>query len=207
MPQIFAQAHAWRLTDPTIQPNMAFHEMLRWITSRNLKSDEGFVPSPCHDLNDCLRSNFRALLETKNKDISTEIQSRSSYFAEGLLHCFVRANIKSFAKSIWPDMTRLMHNSFIPENTWEYGLWRAENGKNLSRQLTHRYHWLDIQRDTADTDTPNIPSQFRSDPVVLLAFLIYYPHRGIPEVIRYLHYNICGTWFLPFPKPVEQPIE
>lgn len=206
MPQIFAKVLAWRITDPTIQPNMAFYEILRWITSENLKSYEGSIPSPYHDLNDCLRSKFRDLLETKNKDISTEIQSRSSYFAEGLLHCFVRANIKSFAKSIWPDMTRLTHISFIPENTWEYGLWRTENGKNLSRQLTHRYDWVNLQQDAADIDTPNIPAQLRRDPVVLLAFVIYYPHRGIPEVIRYLHYQICGTWFLPFPKPFQKSI-
>jgi len=204
IPQVIAHAMAWRLEDPTVQPNMAFYDVLRWITARNLKTEEGFAPSPYHDLNDCLRSQLKSVLETKAKDISTEVQPRSSYFAEGLLHCFVRANIKSYAKSVWPDMTRLMHNSFVPERAWGYGLWRAENGQNLSRQLVHRYEWLDLQRDSANTETPNIPMQLRRDPVVLLAFLIYYPHRGIPESIRYLHYRICGTWFLPFPKPIER---
>lgn len=204
IPQMFAHVLGWRLGDPTIQPNIAFYEILRWITARNLKPQEGFAPSPYHDLNDCMRSQLRTVLETKGKDLATEVQPRSTYFAEGLLHCFVRANIKSLAKSIWPDMTRLMHNAFIPEKKWEYGLWRVENGRNLSRQLPHRHLWIDLQREAAQTDTPNIPRQLRADPVVLLAFLIFYPHRAIPEVLRFLHYQICGTWFLPFPKPDEQ---
>ncbi len=207
IPQIFAHILAWGLDDPTFQPDMAFYEVLRWIASRNLKAEAGFIPSPYHDLNDCIRSQLRSVLETKNKDLSTEVQLRSSYFAEGLLHCFVRANIKSSAKSIWPDMTRLMHNRFIPEHKWEYGLWRAENGRNFSRQLPHRYQWTDLQREAAQTDTSNIPIQLRSDPVVLLAFLIYYPHRSVPEVLRYLHYRICGIWFLPFSKPVDQTVD
>lgn len=207
IPQVFSHILAWRINDPTINPNMAFYSVLRWITSRNLKADDGFTPSPYHDLNDCIRSQLRSVLETNCKDISTEIQPRSTYLAEGLLHCFVRANIKSSAKSIWPDMTRLMHNSFIPEHNWEYGLWRAENGQNFSRQLPHRHLWTELQREAAQIDTPNIPRQLRSDPVVLLAFLIYYPHRAIPEAMRFLHFQICGTWFLPFPKPVEQPLD
>ena len=207
IPQVFSHILAWRINDPTVDPNMAFYSVLRWITSMNLKTDDGFTPSPYHDLNDCIRSQLRSVLQINCKDISTEIQPRSTYFAEGLLHCFVRANIKSSVKSIWPDMTRLMHNSFIPEHNWEYGLWRAENGQNFSRQLQHRHHWTDLQREAAQIDTPNIPRQLRSDPVVLLAFLIYYPHRAIPEALRFLHFQICGTWFLPCLKPVEQPLD
>ena len=207
IPQLFAIILAWRLNDATIQPNLAFYEILRHITSTSLKTEARFIPSPYHDLNDCIRYKFRSMLETKSKDLSAEVQPESSYFAEGLLQCFVRANIKSYAKSIWPDMTRLTHNSFIPEHKWEYGLWRVEDGTNRSRQLPHRYQWEDLQREAAQTDTPNIPFQLRRDHVVLLAFLIYYPHRGIPEVLRFLHWRVCGTWFLPFPKPSEEPVD
>ena len=201
IPQVFSHTLAWRIQDPTVYPNMTFYHILRWITTRNLNTEDGFTPSPYHNLNDCLRSNLSSVLETKVKEISTEVLSRSSYYAEGLLHCFVRANIKSCAKSIWPDMTRLNHNSFVPSKTWEFGLWRAENGQNLSRQLPSRYEWLELQREASDVDTPHVPAQLRNDPVVLLAFIIYYPHRGLPEVLRFLHYQICRTWFLPFSRP------
>lgn len=200
VPQVFAHILALRISDPTFHPNMLFHEVLRWIVSENTKSEIAFVPSPYHDLNDCIRSQLSTILEG-TKDIGAEVIPRSSYFAEGLLHCFVRANFKSYCKSIWPDLTRLSHIRFIPGDKWEYGLWRAENGQTITRQFPHRYNWADLQREAAQVDAPNIPSQLRNDPVVLLAFLIYYPHRGIPEALRFLHFNICGTWFLPFPKP------
>lgn len=207
IPQIFALILARSLVNSTNQPDVAFFELLGWIARMNLMPDGGFTASPYHDLNDCKREQLRSVLETKTKDFSTEVEPNSSYFAEGLLHCFVRANIKSYAKLIWPDLTRLTHNSFIPEHKWEFGLWRAENGKNLSRQLPPRYQWSDLQREAAQTDTPNIPIQLRNDPVVLLAFLIYYPFRAIPEALRFLHFHICGTWFLPFPKPDGQAVD
>ena len=201
IPQVFATTVAWRVNDPTIAPNIAFYSILRWITSRNLKSEAGFSPSPYHGLNDCIRSDLSIVLGSNAEDLASEVQAKSTYFAEGLMHCFVRTNLKSFAKSIWPDMTRLMHNSFVPKSRWEYGLWRTDNGQNLSKQLPHRYEWSDLQRDASQTLTPNIPDQLRDDPIVLLAFVIFYPHRCIPEVLRYLHYRFCGTWFLPFPRP------
>ncbi|WP_306142618.1 hypothetical protein [Roseibium sp. MMSF_3412] len=201
IPQVFANVVAWRMRDATNQPNLEFLAIIQWITAQNLKFEGGYAPSPYHNLEDCIRSQLIGVLGSSSKNLASEVQSKSSYFAEGLLHCFVRTNLKSRAKSVWPDMTRLMHNSFVPAQKWEYGLWRADNGKNLSKQLPHRYEWSKLQRDASETMTPNIPDQLRDDPVVLLAFIIFYPQRGLPEVLRFLHYRFCRTWFLPFPQP------
>ena len=198
IPQLIAYALARRLEDPTFQPNMIYYGILKYIAQRNLHDKDGFIPSPYHKLIDCLKSEIGYFSNIKEDDVKSETEFRSSYFAEAILHCFVRTNLKSHVKYIWPDMTKLMHNSFIPEHRWQYGLWRTERGRNQSRQLQHCYKWKDLQCDAASINTPNIPSQLRHDPIVLLAFTIYYPHRAIPEVIRFLDYRICGTWFCPF---------
>ena len=69
--------------------------------------------------------------------------SGQSYALEGLIHLYVRRNSmqsKQAMKSLWPDITRLMYQSFEPENFWDFYRWRNKNGKNwiVSPQHTTR---------------------------------------------------------------------
>ena len=201
IPQLLAYIWSWRISDPTMKPDIYFFGLLKWI-SQTIR-DKGFIPTPYHTLEECIRHQVQAsgFLDISDSSVEKETQKYSSFFAEALLHCFVRMNFKSSAKIIWPDLTRLIHRNFIPSSLWEYCLWRSENGDNNSIQFKPRKEWSELQYEASNVETPNIPTYFRNDPTLLLLFLIYYPHRAIPEVIRYLHYRICKTWHLPFPQP------
>lgn len=199
--QLFAHILAQRISDATMAPNLALYHVLRWIAQSALYSEREYVPTPYHGLEDCIRNQVGDALGLAPGNVKKDTQKRSSYMAEGLLHCFVRTNLKSYTKSIWPDMTRLMHMSYLPDNKWEYCLWRSESGRNLSKQFEHRKNWADLQAEAASVNMPTVPAALRDDPVILLIFIIYFPHRAIPEVMRHLHYVICGTWFMPFPRP------
>ena len=200
--QVFAHILAQRISDATMAPNFAFYHVLRWITQQALHSERKYIPTPYHGLENCIRDQLRDQQGIGSATVENDTQKKSSYMAEGLLHCFVRTNLKSYAKSIWPDMTRLLHKSYVPDNRWEYCLWRSENGRNLSKQFERRKNWADLQAEAASIDMPAVPATLRNDPVILLSFIIYFPHRATPEVMRFLHYVICGTWFMPFPRPI-----
>lgn len=199
--QLFAHILAQRISDATMAPNLALYHVLQWITQSALYSEREYVPPPYHSLEDCIRDQVGEVLGIAPGNVKKDTQKRSSYMSEGLLHCFVRTNLKSYTKSLWPDMTRLMHMSYVPDSSWEYCLWRSENGRNISKQHEHRKNWADLQAEAASVDTPTVPPALRDDPVILLLFIIYFPHRAIPEVMRFLHYVICGTWFMPLPRP------
>lgn len=201
IPQILAHLWNQRISEPTMLPNQGHYDVLRVILNDTMGDEKGYIATPYHSADVALRDALGGAFGFDRGTVEKDTQKRSSYFAEALFHCYVRCNIKSFAKSIWPGMTKLIHNSFLPENQWEYCLWRSENGNNQSKFFEHRRSWRALQEEAADIETPNVPPSLREDPVLLLAFIIFLPHRGIPEVIRYLHYVICGTWFLPFPRP------
>lgn len=201
IPQLMAFIFAWRTRDPSNQPDTAYAPILRHIIRLNLSSADASIPSPYLSLDDCLRSKLSGIVPASRDYVDEETQRHSSYFAEGLLHCFVRGNYKSTVKSIWPDLTRLHLNYFRPDRRWQFGIWRLDEGTNISRQLPSRYEWNNLQEDAADVCCSIVPKQLEKDPVILLAFLIFFPHRAAPEVLRYLHFQFSNTWFLPMDRP------
>ncbi len=191
IPQLLAWCWSWRISDPTPDPDVIIVGILKDIIHQSLKSDRGFVPTPYHSLEECLSSMVGKISGTSTlNNVAEETQKHSSYFAEALLHCVVRANLKTTLKLIWPELTRLSHKSFIPSAPWEYCLWRTDNGENVVNQFRHRKEWSELKREAYDIETPNVPTYFRNDAVLLMIFLIYYPHRAIPEAVRFLHSRI-----------------
>ncbi|TNB47148.1 hypothetical protein FF124_13280 [Martelella lutilitoris] len=202
IPQVLTYCFGMWIKDASQRPDLLIFDIINWIVSENKNRNYSFPPY--YNIDDCLRMKLKSALNLNGKDLSTEIQSKSSFFAEGLLHCFVRSNLKSLAKAIWPEITRISHNAFYPESSWAFCLWRVPRGKNTSRQMPFPYNWSDIQQEASNIETPHVPSLLRADPLILLAFIIFHPHRSIPEVLRYLHFAICGTWFLPSAIPEDE---
>ncbi|TCV45239.1 hypothetical protein [Agrobacterium tumefaciens] len=202
IPQMLCLIYSWHRYDPSLRGNLAEYGLLQFLTGTVLKSGgKGFLASPYHRDEQVIRDLLPPALGIRQERIRLEVLPKSSYFAEALFQCFVRSNLKSFAKGLWPDLTRISHHSFVHRYPWEYCLWRIDEGDNLTRQLPHRQQWADLQIEASRIDTPGIPHALRSDPVMLLAFITFFPHRASPEVLRYLHFAICGTWFLPSDRP------
>lgn len=201
IPQILAHSWSWRATDATLDPYFWEFSILNGLVKSVTSENHGYIATPYHTSEEAIRDSIGDSLEIDKGNVQKETLARSSYFAEPLFHCFVRANLKSYAKLVWPELTKIAHHGFIPGKPWEYCMWRCNRGESYTKILKRRQLWLDIQKEASDVSTPNIPAGLREDPVMLLAFIVFFPHRGIPEVVRYLHYEICGTWFLPFPKP------
>jgi len=122
----------------------------------------------------------------EDDDIGDANFGYSSYFAEGLLHLAVRANLKDDCKKLWPPFTKVVQHYFEVEQPWQYCLIRSDRGVNHSIVPEPTGHWTDLQAIAADITTPKVPSALRGDPVLLLLFAIIAPYRATPDVVRYL---------------------
>jgi hypothetical protein len=200
IPQFLAILWSYRARNPTIHPTLHELNFLRSLVTQALSKDV-LLASPYHDASDAVRYYAGRKLNFDPGTVEEEIHRGSSYYAYPLFLNFVRYNLKSYTKNLWPDLTRITHMQFTPSQPEFFCLWRVESGSNLDFLLEPTQDWLSVQKKSASVSTPNIPSAARDDPVMLLAFIIFNPHRGISEVISYLHYRFCGFWFLPFPRP------
>lgn len=201
IPQALAVIWNWHLTNPTMLANYAEGQLLEAVVTEILSDAKGYMATPYHSDEDALRDHIGRRLGIDRGKVEAETMRHSSFFVEALFDCFVRSNLKSSAKMLWPKITKITHQRFLHENSWEYCLWKIEKGDSQTAILPRRKTWTEVQAEAADVSTPLIPPGLRNDPVMLLAFTIFFPHRAFPQVIRFLHFAICGVWFLPFPLP------
>lgn len=201
IPQILAHAWCLRMSGVNFPAMFAEFHIIQTVIRRLNESKDGFIANPYFDAEDVIRTNVHEGVGIESGKARRDTARKSSYTVEGLFHCFVRSNFKSYAKNIWPELTRILHKSFIPGSIPSYCLWRCDEGENIDKQLVHKELWSNVQALSADTATPNVPVALRDDVVMLLAFVIFFPHRAIPEVVRFIQYELVGVWFLPQVRP------
>jgi len=193
-----ALAYFWRCR--TRVTNRSLQQVISFIISRN-RPEDGYFPDPYHLADAALRDRLADGLGIERGKVKEDTQGNASYLTLGLFHCFVRANLKSAAKQLWPGLTRMSHLAMVPTEPWAFGLWRTDFGENVNLLLKPTGQWRNIQKDAADIETPHVPRGLSDDPIMLFAYITFAPHRALPEVLRFLHYEVCGTWFLPDPRP------
>ena len=109
-----------------------------------------------------------------------------SYALEGLIHLYVRRNWKQRMKSLWPDVTRLMYQSFEPENFCDFYRWRNKEGKNWAVSPQYTQEWEELRALASESDGACIPPSIKKYPILLLLFLCVYPHRMNAKILRWL---------------------
>ena len=101
------------------------------ICERNGPKGVERLANPYYEAEDILPH----LLEVAEEPLMDSF-SGESYALEGLIHLYVRGNSmqsKQSMKCLWPDVTRLMYQSFEPANFCDFYRWRNEDGKNRNR--------------------------------------------------------------------------
>ena len=154
------------------------------ICERNGPKGGGSLASPYYEVEDILPH----LLGVSEEPLMDTFGGQS-YALEGLIHLYVRGNSKQSKqsmKSLWSDITRLMYQSFEPENFWDFYRWRSENGKNWIVSPQHTQEWEELKALASESDGGCIPPSIKNDPILVLLFLCVYPHRMNAKVLRWL---------------------
>jgi hypothetical protein len=93
-------------------------------------------------------------------------------------------------KIIWPDITRLLFNSFKPAEKWQFYLWRVDKGINKKISPKHRQSWKELREQANYKEFESIPELLKKDIIFFLLFILVFPHRFNADVGRFLHNRI-----------------
>ena len=177
-------AYYWFLKEIDASPNSDFMLMglLKLIATQNGKQGPSLA-DPYQNAEDAL---LEALgFSEKERKESIE-PSGVSYKAKGLLHLVAKRNWKQHLRGIWPDLTRLAFLEFEPAEPWQHYLWRSEYGTNVSEYPPLTKHWEDLRKEAFDCRDNSLPTILRQHPVLMLLFIMTYPHRATPEAVKWL---------------------
>ncbi len=198
VPQWLAYYWYIRRKSATMVPDVLLGQLLSKIVNRNSSNiEDDFFPTPYYSIEDIVGHQLFILNGSKGVDpLKDGNPGLASYMSEGLLHLLCRSLHKQTCKAIWPNFTRLGHTSFLPGSKWEYCLWRSESGREVMVQPELTKTWDQLCYEARDATGAGIPDRFLNDPIMLLLFLIVFPHRATPSAIRYLGYKLNKCWFI-----------
>lgn len=181
IPQLLAFFWYWKTIDPTPQPQFLIKELIDIITEKNDPEGNDCLPNPYFEEDVVIPY----LLNISDNEI-TEKFSGASYTLEAIVHLFVRLNWKQEMKFLWPSITRISFYSFFPSETWQYYIWRCEEGKNVHFYPSFTKNWSDLKNEAFESNGNNLPKFLKENYVFFILFLIVYPHRLRGDAIRWL---------------------
>jgi hypothetical protein len=120
-----------------------------------------------------------------------------SFMAEGVMHLFVRTNLKQTTKQLWPRYTNLGLKRFEVEETWHYCLYRTDRGKEIMTLPLATKQWDDLVNEARECRVMKVPAALAKEKWILALFIVLLPYRATPEVIRYLGRQLGTVWCVP----------
>lgn len=154
------------------------------VTLNGPESKGPGLADPYHPIDDVMRM-YLALGQDGLDDISQEDFEGHSYGLQSLVEWLARRLRRQSAR-FWKEITHICYSEFIPDPLWATYLWYSEKG-----ELHHRFpkkpeSWKCLLDRSQDKEFGTVPELVRQMPEFLLLFLLVYPHRMRPGLLRLL---------------------
>lgn len=185
IPQFLAFFWYFRKIDGTMKPDLLIRQLISLICKLNRPGNDTFLANPYYEAEAILPHLLAPILIPTPEPLRDSFEGQS-YVLEGLVHLYVRRNWKQAMRSLWPAVTRLQFESFIPKNFCEFYRWRSENGRNKFGYPSHTQDWEELKTLSCESEGTNIPPTIKGHPILMLLFLCVYPHRINAEILRWL---------------------
>jgi hypothetical protein len=197
VPQFLAQYWYFSKIDSTWKSEMLLGSLLHALTKMNLNHEGQKFPSPYFGFEDLMKHLLAGFLQSRDDPLKGETAHKVSFMAEGVLHLFVRTNLKQSAKLLWPDFTQLGLKRFEVEEPWQYCLYRTEVGRELMVMSPPTKEWADLVDEARDCRLTKVPHALANEPWILALFVVLLPYRATPEALRYLGWKLGTVWCIP----------
>lgn len=154
--------------------------LLLELNGRNTKQPHG-LPTPYYSLTFVLNQ----LMGFDSKPYEENFKYRSSYL--GLLIDFlVRLGDKEFLQENWREISFMRLEEFVPDNKFDYLIWRAKEGVNKTTIFPNQKKWSQLVSEANNYKGDSIPSILRRFPEFIPFFISVYPHRLNRDVMGLL---------------------
>jgi hypothetical protein len=102
--------------------------------------------------------------------------------------CLVRSNLKQICQELWPDFTKIAHERVVPDQAWQFGLYRTGDAATNETQIyPPTVQWSELQEICKEHAAGDVPTALKGDPILLLLFVNIFPFRASFSATRFLH--------------------
>ena len=180
IPQFLACNFLRRTFDASPATDFLYHGLMDAIVTSNGEG-KGGLANPYYDAETFLPHLFGLEREPLEDSFA-----RSSYYLEGLMQLFARANYRQQMQLIYPLITKLSLRHYAPGLLWKYYFWRDRSGKNRHKSLEPPHSWSALRALAAEDRGDDLPKLIKDEPIAYVCFLLVYPHRVNASGLRWL---------------------
>ena len=119
----------------------------------------------------------------------------ASFGLESLVHMLARRNLRNHLRLIWEHISYVDYSQFIPAPAWATCLWHSEKGELHTRKPGRPQSWHVLRETALKRNTSGLPSLLVQQPSFVLLFLLVYPHRLRPCLVKLVDEALNGGSF------------
>jgi hypothetical protein len=156
------------------------------ITQNDPENETRGLHDPYHSVEAVLRAN----LGLDPNDLGQEKFVGHSFGLQSAVEWLARRLRRQTLARMWRGITRISFCEFMPEPQWATYLWNSEKGELKNRFPNRPESWKELVARSQSKKYEAIPDLLKQMPSFLLLFLLVYPHRVRPELIRVLDHSL-----------------
>lgn len=162
--------------------------VLNGLTNPKKAPEPYGFPSPYFDYETTIRMVNKLMPEDINEHFVGQ-----SYTMWSIVQTFTRRNYRDIVYGLWPQISRTQYLEIIPENKWEYLTWKVGKGNLIEKFPKQTQSWRELVEDAQLDDYNSLPKVLVNDPAFALLFLLVFPQRLTPTIIKLLDKQLVNS--------------
>ena len=144
------------------------------------------IPNPYYGPEDVVR------LVEQLEPLNDERFLGMSYALETAVQYMARRLLRTTLMIRWYDISHVRFATFVPAETWQWFVWRANDGNLRWTEPRQPQSWSQLLEQSENPDSNGAPEIFRIDPTFTLYFIMVFPHRCQPHFVQILENWLFG---------------
>jgi len=182
IPQVLAWFFFRQSVEVSPKHDRLLSDLVALLSRSNHPNSEHCLPNPYYDPETWMPYS----LGLATKPIRDSFQGRS-YYLEPLVHLLARCNRRVEMAGLFPDVTRIAHSHYQPEEQWHFCRYNnGDKGILHDQFLVPPHSWKELQAAAGESEGLDLPTRIRQYPRHALALLMVMPHRASSSFVRWL---------------------
>jgi len=107
-----------------------------------------------------------------------------SYSMWSMVETLARRGYRDILADLWPKISKTQYSELVSTNKHNYLTWKVEKGKLIEKFPNQTQSWKTLVEDSASKDYTNIPAVLLNKPAFALVFMLVFPQRLTPGIIK-----------------------
>jgi len=160
--------------------------MVRILTDQSLKRLIPGLPGPYASPETVVEERL-GLARPGADPLVTDRLYEQSHCLESVVHLLARRGLRDELGTLWPQVTRMTYCRMVPDAQWRWFTWRMAHATHHACHPCdppQQQSWAALRAAAAAADYGWVPGPLRQRPHLVLLFLLAYPHRICPDLVK-----------------------